>query len=104
MPDSRLFKGFFKAHNTLLIHNTPLPGTRTSTLFEQDGKVMYKKTCDKCQAWKRDGVDGICRRYAPRPTIFDTRNAELRLVWPKTNPDDGCEEGFIDALEHSTKQ
>ena len=64
---------------------------------------MYEKRCDKCQAWKRDGVDGICRRRSPKPAIFDMQNADLRLVWPKTNPEDGCWE-IVEITEHDTVQ
>ena len=70
---------------------------------------MYEKRCDKCAAWDRDGIDGICRRFAPKPVIFDMStksgepNPKLTMIWPKTNPEDKCGD-FIDALEHSTPQ
>ena len=54
------------------------------------------KKCRNCAVWERDGSDGICKRYAPHPTILSQeKNEGYLIVWPRTNSDQGCYGDFI---------
>ena len=60
--------------------------------------MMYIK-CEDCLAWQREGADGICGRDNPKPKIMEA-GQKLVVVWPKTNPFDGCTNG----IPHDTKR
>lgn len=53
-----------------------------------------KEKCSNCKAWKRDGVDGICRFYSPQPTIMMQGVGSMTMVWPRTGPDEYCIANF----------
>ena len=52
--------------------------------------------CATCIYWERDGVDGICYGgEAPQAKLAqakheNNRAMEYTLIWPRTNPDNGC--------------
>ena len=54
-------------------------------------------TCMKCDVWQRDGMDGICRRNAPKSIIAP--KGVYSIVWPRTRADEGCGEGIPLSLE-----
>lgn len=51
-------------------------------------------TCSTCKFWQaRPTGDGVCRRYAPKPTvILHTAGINPGLVWPATRADEWCGE------------
>jgi hypothetical protein len=50
---------------------------------------MIERKCCNCEAWQRDGHDGICRANSPQPEIVQ-EGKSLVVVWPKTNDNDWC--------------
>lgn len=55
-------------------------------------------SCKDCAYWERDGRDGVCRRYSPRPSIV-SRSSDYIVIWPRTNSMDGCSEGDLAVTE-----
>jgi len=54
-----------------------------------------KIKCCECQAWERDGADGICRRKSPVPACLPNNAKGFTLVWPRTKANEGCFEGIL---------
>jgi hypothetical protein len=53
--------------------------------------------CKNCTYWSRGQDDisfGLCRRYAPSPTVMELspHGANYHIVWPSTGRDDVCGE------------
>lgn len=51
---------------------------------------MERPKCATCIYWERDLTDGICfGAEAPKAEIVENGKS-YQLVWPRTNPDNGC--------------
>ncbi len=59
-----------------------------------------RRFCKDCEAWQRDGADGICRLTHPKPGIL-LQGGVYTIVWSRTKPDDGCCEGLPIVIEYS---
>lgn len=64
---------------------------------------MTTRQCLTCECWQRDGMDGICRRNAPKPAIVES-GKNLTVCWPRTAGTDFCVDGYVElTLTESNK-
>lgn len=51
--------------------------------------------CDDCKFFliEAGAIQGVCRRFPPRPTVFDDKGrSRIAHVWTAIQPDDWCGE------------
>ena len=61
----------------------------------QNKEVKMSKKCLNCKFWKADDgeKEGLCRKYAPRPSVPKSFGGDLfPCQWPKTSAEDWCGE------------
>ena len=83
----------------------PKPGDEIAP--ETDDSLPEGECCARCRAWssvahlgERWRTHGICRRFAPRPTMvaslhqgpWDLDYPSVRAIWPITEVSDWCAE------------
>ena len=63
-----------------------------SEFGECDDCMFMERPMNTSQSQPRDGKEGWCKRYAPRPLIGGTGTGWSDFEWPSVNTDDGCGE------------
>ena len=63
--------------------------------------MSEEPACDNCRYFEtasKDGYEGFCRRYAPRPNVVQHRKSDdedvdgILTTWPVVYADDWCGE------------